>query len=168
MRQMWMKTRRTPAVIVTLVLVGVITLAVAGVATVLVLRDRAGDSANGSAPVDRLEQLAGTWRVAPAGTLPGQIIDATRITLTIGAGRLDLETGCNPLRTKARISQGRLVILDMARTEMGCTPDWAAQEGALAHMLDSKPRIELSGPYLYLHWGEGEKYWITFEKTTRS
>lgn len=163
-----MKIRRPRVVIVTLVLAGLLTLGIVAVITVLVLRNRDGDTANGTSKVDRLEQLAGTWRVAPAGTLPDQIIDTTRITLTIGAGRLDLETGCNPLRTKARISQGRLVILDMARSEMGCLPDWAAQESALASMLRSEPRIELSGPYLYLHWGEGEKHWITFEKTPRS
>jgi hypothetical protein len=30
-------------------------------------------------------------------------------------------------------------------------------------MLESRPRLELSGPYLYLHWGQGEKWWLGLE-----
>lgn len=32
-------------------------------------------------------------------------------------------------------------------------------------MVTNSPRMERSGPYLSLHWGTGEEYWITLEET---
>ena len=38
------------------------------------------------------------------------------------------------------------------------------QEAWVVSMLGARPRLERSGPYLYLHWGEGERYWLGLEQ----
>jgi hypothetical protein len=38
------------------------------------------------------------------------------------------------------------------------------QERWVTEMLSSHPRLELSGPYLALHWGEGEQWWLGLER----
>jgi hypothetical protein len=45
------------------------------------------------------------------------------------------------------------------------------QEAWLFAMVAAHPRLELSGPYLYLHWdtgdgGNGERWWLGLEKET--
>ena len=38
------------------------------------------------------------------------------------------------------------------------------QERWVTEMLASNPRLEVSGPYLSLHWGEGEQWWLGLER----
>ena len=48
-------------------------------------------------------------------------------------------------------------------TRMACEPPLMEQERWVSQMLEGRPRLELSGPYLYLHWGEGEQWWLGLE-----
>ena len=52
----------------------------------------------------------------------------------------------------------------LATTRMACEPALMAQERWVIEMLDSRPRLELSGPYLALHWGEDERWWLGLEQ----
>ena len=47
---------------------------------------------------------------------------------------------------------------------MACEPALMEQERWVTEMLETRPRLELSGPYLYLHWGEGEQWWLGLER----
>ena len=49
-------------------------------------------------------------------------------------------------------------------TRMACEPALMEQERWVTEMLSSHPRLELSGPYLALHWGEGEQWWLGLEQ----
>lgn len=158
-----MKARATPrivlvvAVVVGLVVAGAV---VVGVGALLAMRNRAGDARPGMSPVTRLDEIQGTRTPTGAGALPDQVLDATKIVLTVSAGSLRLDTGCNTVTGKAHVADGRLVVSGLSATEMACLPDWTAQEGALVEMLQARPRLERSGPTLTMHWGPGERYWI--------
>ena len=57
-----------------------------------------------------------------------------------------------------------LVAGELRSTLMGCAPPLPEQERWVTEMLEGRPRLELSGPYLYLHWGEGEQWWLGLER----
>ena len=89
--------------------------------------------------------------------------------LAFGDGRVFAETGCNgvcaarcPSRT-ACSSPGPLM-----STRMACEPALMEQERWVTEMLGSRPRLELSGPYLYLHWGQGEQWWLGLESANET
>ena len=55
------------------------------------------------------------------------------------------------------MQDGRLVAPNLATTEIGCPPDVAAQEEWVVAMLQARPRLERSGPYLSLLWDD---HWL--------
>ena len=61
-----------------------------------------------------------------------------------------------------------LVTGPLISTRMACEPALMEQERWVTEMLASHPRLELSGPYLYLHWGEGEQWWLGLERVEGS
>ncbi len=46
---------------------------------------------------------------------------------------------------------------------MACDEPRNAQERWVLEMLQAGPRLERSGPYLYLHWGTAEASWVGLE-----
>ena len=38
----------------------------------------------------------------------------------------------------------------------------------VTEMLGSRPRLERSGPSLYVHWGEGEQWWLGLESANET
>ena len=140
--------------VVALVAVGALAASVAG---------GGGDSANGSVPVDDVGQLAGSWLVVNDASAPAVTIGAVRLDFS-DDGRLTAQTGCNGLRGQVSVDDSVLVAGPLMSTRMACEPPLMEQERWITEMLESRPRLEQSGPYLYLHWGEGEQWWVGLER----
>ena len=86
---------------------------------------------------------------------PKPLVEGTRITLNFFADghRLGAQAGCNQMGGPASFQGGRLVVNDMATTEMGCDPPRHAQDEWLARFLTSKPSWVRSGSTLTLDNG---------------
>ena len=86
---------------------------------------------------------------------PKALVDGTRITLNFFADghRLGAQAGCNQMGGPASFQGGRLVVSDMATTEMGCDPPRHAQDEWLARFLTSKPSWARGGATLTLDNG---------------
>ncbi len=155
----WTTTRAT-----TLVAVGAVVSAVAvGVLVATWVVDGGGnDSANGSVPVGDLDELAGSWLAVNAVGAPREVVGEVR--LRVEGDRLLVETGCNTGRMTVEVVDSHLVGGPLATTRMACEPALMEQERWVTEMLDSRPRLELSGPYLALHWGEDERWWLGLEQ----
>ncbi len=72
---------------------------------------------------------------------PRPLVAGTRITLNFveDGHRLGAQAGCNQMGGQASFSGGRLVVGDLATTEMGCDPPRHAQDEWLARFLTSRP-----------------------------
>jgi heat shock protein HslJ len=86
---------------------------------------------------------------------PKQLVEGTRITLNFVAEghRLGAQAGCNHMGGPASFEGGRLVVGDLATTEMGCDPPRHAQDEWLARFLTSRPQWSRSGSTLTLDNG---------------
>lgn len=121
---------------------------------VLLLAAACGDPA----PTARADQRSGDpWGrdfLSTGVTEKGQsrpLVAGTRIRLSFtDDGRIMAGAGCNSMGGQAEVRDGRLVVADLATTEMGCDPDRHAQDEWLARFLTSKPKVELSGSELTL------------------
>ena len=83
---------------------------------------------------------------------------------TSGDGRVCAETGCSTVRGPVSVEDRLLVSTGpLMSTRMACEPALMEQERWITEMLGARPRLELSGPYLYLHRGEGEQWWLGLE-----
>ena len=145
-----------------LVVGGVVALVAAGALAATLAGGAGDDTANGSVPVDDLRQLTGAWLVindvaAPAGTLGTVRLDFT------DDGRVSAQTGCNGVHGQVSVRDSVLLTGPLISTRMACEPALMEQERWVTEMLASNPRLELAGPYLYLHWGRGEQWWLGLE-----
>ncbi len=146
-----------------LVVAGVVAVVAAGaVAASLAGAGGDGDTANGSVPVDDVGVLTGGWAVVNDGSAPAPVQGVVR--LVFGDGRVFAETGCNTVRGPVSVEDSVLVTGPLMSTRMACEPALTEQERWITEMLGSRPRLELSGPYLALHWGEGEQWWLGLER----
>ena len=85
------------------------------------------------------------------------LANGTRIRLGFTEdGRLVASAGCNTMSGQAEIRDGRLVVADLATTEMGCDSERHAQDEWLAGFLSSRPRVDLAGDDLTLTGGGAE------------
>ena len=142
---------------------GVVALVALGALTASLAGGGGGDdSANGSVPVEGVGMLTGEWAVVNDGSAPAPVQGAVR--LVFGDGRVFAETGCNTVRGPVSVEDSVLVAGPLVSTRMACETALTEQERWLTEMLGSRPRLELSGPYLYLHWGEGEQWWLGLEQ----
>jgi len=120
-------------------------------------------SANGSVPVEDVAVLSGGWTVVNDGSAPAPVRGVVR--LVFGDGRVFAETGCNTVRGPVSVEGSVLVTTGpLLSTRMACEPALMEQERWVTEMLGGHPRLELSGPYLYVHWGEGEQWWLGLER----
>jgi heat shock protein HslJ len=79
------------------------------------------------------------------------LVEGTRISLRFSDGHeLGAQAGCNSMGGPASFDAGRLVVGDLATTEMGCDPPRHAQDEWLARFLTSRPAADLSGETLTL------------------
>lgn len=157
--------KRPPALVLVLALVLVSVLAAAAV---VLLRQRDDDNANGSVPVRSLDDLTGRWSVVNTQGAPRALV--APVELEVDGDRLAVRTGCNSGGGTASVEDSRLVLdgAGLAVTEMACDEPRNLQERWVLEMLQAGPRLERSGPYLFLHWGEGERYWVGLERLPAS
>jgi heat shock protein HslJ len=148
---------------------GVVALVAAGalVATLAGGGSGGDGSANGSVPVEDVAVLNGQWTVVNDGSAPAPVQGVVR--LVFGDGRVFAETGCNTVRGPVSVADSVLVATaPLLSTRMACEPALMEQERWLTEMLGSRPRLERSGPYLYLHWGDGEQWWLGLESANET
>jgi heat shock protein HslJ len=148
----------------TLLAVGAVVAAVAAGVLVAAWAGAGGgdDSANGSVPVGDVGELTGSWRAVNAVGAPHEVVGEVR--LQVESDRLLVETGCNTGRGTVEVVDSHLVAGPLATTRMACEPALMEQERWVTEMLGSRPRLELSGPYLALHWGDDERWWLGLEQ----
>jgi heat shock protein HslJ len=121
------------------------------------------DTANGSVPVEGLDQLTGSWLAVNDASAPTIVIGTVRLEFSAD-GRVTAQTGCNGVSGQVSVQDSTLVAGPLTSTRMACEPALMEQERWVTEMLSSHPRLELSGPYLALHWGEGEQWWLGLER----
>jgi heat shock protein HslJ len=137
--------------------VGVVLVGVGAAAFVGVSRSEPSDNANGSVAVRRLAAIAGEYVSVNDAGAPLPVLETAPVRLVVQKDRISAHAGCNSIQGQAGVDGGRLVVRDLAATEIGCPPDIAAQEEWVIAMLRARPRLERSGPYLSLLW---DGHWL--------
>lgn len=97
------------------------------------------------APASAL-QLAGKEYVAAKVTDGGQdrpLVPGTKLRLSFSAFDIGASAGCNHIGGTYRIDGGRLIVDNMATTDMACDPDLMAQDQWLSELLGAGPAIRL-------------------------
>jgi heat shock protein HslJ len=86
---------------------------------------------------------------------PKPLVEGTRISLRFDGARrhVGAQAGCNSMGGPAAFEDGKLVVDDLATTEMGCDPPRHAQDEWVAGFLTSRPVWSLEGPVLTLESG---------------
>ena len=156
----------------TMLAIGAVVAALAvGVGVASALGGGGSDNANGSIQVDDLGQLEGSWKAINWTGAPAAVVGEVR--LRFEGDRLLVETGCNAGRGTVEVDDSHLVAGPLMSTKMGCEAPLMEQETWLFDMVAASPRLELSGPYLYLHWdpsgtsgGDGGRHWLGLEQET--
>jgi heat shock protein HslJ len=147
----------------TVVVVGAV-VALVALGTLAATLARGGDdTANGSVPVRGLEDLEGSWVVVNDVAAPAPVVGTVRLDFTAD-GRVSAATGCNAVNGPVSVEASTLVTGPLVSTRMACEPALMDQERWVTEMLADRPRLELSGPSLALHWGEGEQWWLGLER----
>lgn len=149
-----------------LVVAGVVALVAAGAVAASLAGGGGGDTANGSVPVEDAGALTGGWTVVNDGSAPAPVEGVVR--LVFGDGRVFSETGCNTVRGPVSVEDSALVTGPLVSTRMACEPALMEQERWITQMLGARPRLELSGPYLALHWGQDEQWWLGLERESET
>jgi heat shock protein HslJ len=109
--------------------------------------DPAGQARAGGS-VDK-DQLWGRTFLSTSVSRP--LVERTRIRLVFGDDhRVGANAGCNQMSGEGEVAHDRLVVSDLATTEMGCDPDRHSQDEWVADFLTSRPRYRLDGPVLTL------------------
>ena len=78
------------------------------------------------------------------------LVPGTRVRLTFSAGNVAASAGCNTMSGDYRIVDDKLVVGELATTEMGCPANLQAQDVWLASLLSARPQLALDGPSLVL------------------
>jgi heat shock protein HslJ len=103
--------------------------------------------------------LAGRTFLSTAVTrngTPQPLAGGSRVSLTFTAQGVTASAGCNTLGGEGSLDAGRLVLSGpMQQTEMGCEPALMEQDGWLAAVLTSGPRLEVGGDRLVLTAEQG-------------
>ena len=78
------------------------------------------------------------------------LVSGTKIRLTFSAGNVSAAAGCNTMSGAYTVSGDKLVVGQLATTEIGCPADLQAQDVWLAGLLSAKPQFALQGSNLVL------------------
>jgi heat shock protein HslJ len=74
---------------------------------------------------------------------PKPLVEGTRISLRFSdSHEIGAQAGCNSMSGPASFEAGRLVVGDLATTEMGCDPARHTQDEWLARFLTSRPKAQ--------------------------
>ncbi|HEY7600234.1 MAG TPA: META domain-containing protein [Candidatus Limnocylindrales bacterium] len=85
---------------------------------------------------------------------PLTLVPGTRIRISFDGTNIGASAGCNHLGGSYRLDGGRLVVGQLAMTEMGCDPARHDQDTWLSTFLGSQPQVHLAGADLVLETGE--------------
>jgi heat shock protein HslJ len=91
------------------------------------------------------------------------LVPGTKARLTFSDGRVGASAGCNTMSGEYQVAGGKLVVGDLATTEMGCQPNLQAQDEWLAQLLGSRPEVALDGNNLVLTSGSTEATFLDRE-----
>jgi heat shock protein HslJ len=79
------------------------------------------------------------------------IVEGSRIRVSFGDdGRVSANAGCNHMSGAGRIEAGRLIVDNLAMTEMACLGGLMEQDAWVADLLTSRPTLRLDGDELTL------------------
>lgn len=81
------------------------------------------------------------------------LVPGTQIRISFNDGQIGANAGCNHLGGSYSLDGGRLLVGDLAMTEMGCDPERHAQDERLANFLASEPLVRIEGDVLVLEGG---------------
>jgi heat shock protein HslJ len=115
-----------------------------------------GPGASPSLSTVDVQGLAGRTFLSVAVTDGGadhQLVNGTRIRLDVRDADFSASAGCNTIGGRYRIEAGRLVVDQLATTDMGCPGALGAQDEWLARFLGAGPTIHLDGNALDLSTG---------------
>jgi heat shock protein HslJ len=116
------------------------------------LRGRPRTDAGGDAGKD----LVGRTFLSVSATDGGvdrPVVPGTRIRLDFRAADFTASAGCNTIGGQYRVEAGRLVVVQLATTAMGCPAALGAQDAWLSALLMARPAVDLSGNALTLDAG---------------
>jgi heat shock protein HslJ len=77
----------------------------------------------------------------------------TNLRMSFADGQLTANAGCNTMGGSYALRDGRLVVGDLATTEMGCDPDLHRQDERFAQFLTGNPSVAVDGDELVLEGG---------------
>jgi heat shock protein HslJ len=95
---------------------------------------------------DSAPQLAGKEYVAANFTDGGQdraLVPGTKLRLNFSATDIGASAGCNHMGGTYRIDGGRLIVDNLATTDMGCDADLMTQDQWLSELLGAGPTVSL-------------------------
>jgi heat shock protein HslJ len=84
------------------------------------------------------------------------LVAGTKIRLNFNDGQIGASAGCNSMGGDYQVVDGKLVVGQMATTEIGCPTNLSEQDEWLATFLGSKPGIAIDGSDLVLTAGGTE------------
>lgn len=84
---------------------------------------------------DPATQLQGAWVLTMVAGTP--VPDGARATMTVDAGRMSFDLGCNTINAAPEFGPGFVYFGDVVVTSMACPPDVAAREAQLVAALAS-------------------------------
>lgn len=124
------------------------------------------DNANGSVPVDSLDDLQGRFVSINDVGAPARTV--VPVEIEVDGSSMTVRTGCNGGSSVVDVDESRLVLEGdgLMSTLMACETPLMDQERWVVEMLTSTPRLDRSGPSLFLTWGEGDRYWLGLEERT--
>jgi heat shock protein HslJ len=139
-----MSARRRPSLAVALLIA---TIPLAAVALAGCAQGSGGSSGTGSDPLNGRTFLSTSVRHA------GQdrpLVSGTRISLEFTDRGLIARPGCNIMSGPVRLDGGRLVVTELATTDMGCAQPQMDQDTWFAGLLNRGPTWQLTGDTLVL------------------
>lgn len=131
----------------------------AGIALLLALGSLAACASSGATPIPMPspgDGIAGRTFLSVAVTDGGvdhPLAPGTRIRLDLRATDLTASAGCNTMGGTYRIDGDRLIVGQLAMTDMGCPAALGTQDAWLAQLLGAQPTVALSGNDLLLTSG---------------
>ena len=126
---------------------------------VAVLATGCAGMAPGAPPSGSPPSIVGRTFVSTAvteGGAPRPLVPGTRITLSVTDGLLQASAGCNHLSAPVEVRRHRLVVGELASTDMGCARERHEQDEWLAGILAADPSYVLRGTRLLLTSGATE------------
>lgn len=91
------------------------------------------------------------------GGKPKQLVAGTHISLFFAPGAIRASAGCNTMSGDARFENGRLLVGDLAQTEMGCPGDGRYEQDTwVSKFLAAGPAYTYDGTTLDLRTGTAE------------